>query len=87
MHSSVDVVTGGILSVPNWKMILQDLKTTGQTFTVYLRYTQKDTLAKIPNVRVEEVFDDYVKLVNPSGHGILGYEDVLYISIPRQMQG
>ncbi len=48
---------------------------------------QKDTLAKIPNVRVEDVYDDYVKLVNPSGHGVLGFEDVLYISIPRQMQG
>jgi hypothetical protein len=80
-------VNGGTLRVPNWKNIFQDLKTTGQVFTVYLRYTQKDTLAKIPNVRVEDVFDDYVKLVNPSGHGVLGYEDVLYISIPRQIQG
>jgi len=81
------VIDGGILSVPDWKSIFQDLKTTGQTFTVYLRYTQKDTLAKIPNVRVEDIFDDYVKLVNPSGHGVLGFEDVLYISIPIQMQG
>ncbi len=80
------VVDGGTLSVPDWRSIFQDLKTTGQTFTVYLRYTQKDTLAKIPNVRVEDVFDDHVKLVNPSGHGILGFEDVLYLSIPRQMQ-
>jgi len=80
-------LNGGALRVPNWRSIFQDLKTTGQTFTVYLRYTQKDTLAKIPNVRVEDVFDDYVRLVNPSGHGVLGYEDVLYISIPRQIQG
>ena len=80
-------MNGGALRVPDWKNIFQDLKTTGQTFTVYLRYTQKDTLAKIPNVRVEDVFDDYVRLVNPSGHGVLGYEDVLYISIPKQMQG
>jgi hypothetical protein len=70
--------------VPDWKNIFQDLKTTGQTFTVYLRYQQKDTLAKIPNVKVQEVFDDHVKLENPNGFGLLGYEDVLYISIPRQ---
>lgn len=70
----------------DWKSIFQDLKTTGQTFTVYLRYQQKDTLAKIPNVKVQEVFDDHVKLENPSGFGILGYEDILYISIPRQSQ-
>jgi hypothetical protein len=44
---------------------------------------QKDTLAKIPNVRVNEVYGDYVKLENPSGFGVLGYEDILYISIPR----
>ncbi len=81
------VVYGGTFSLPDWRTIFQDLKTTGQTFTVYLRYTQKDTLAKIPNVRVEDVFDDHVRLVNPSGHGVLGFEDVLYISIPRQMQG
>ena len=73
--------------MPDWKIIFQELKTTGQTFTVYLRYMQKDTLAKIPNVRVDETYDSYVKLVNPSGHGILGYEDILYISIPKQMQG
>jgi hypothetical protein len=72
--------------VPDWRIIFQDLKTTGQTFTVYLRYQQKDTLAKIPNVSVQEVFDDYVKLENPSGYGILGYEDILYVSIPRQSQ-
>jgi hypothetical protein len=72
--------------VPDWKIIFQDLKTTGQTFTVYLRYQQKDTLAKIPNVKVQEVFDDHVKLENPSGFGLLGYEDILYISIPRQSQ-
>ena len=72
--------------MPDWKSIFQDLKTTGQTFTVYLRYQQKDTLAKIPNVKVQEVFDDHVKLENPSGFGLLGYEDILYISIPRQSQ-
>jgi len=70
--------------MPNWKEIFQDLKAKGQTFTVYLRYMQKDTLAKIPNVRVSEVQDDYVWLENPSGFGVLGFEDVLYISIPRQ---
>jgi hypothetical protein len=72
--------------VPDWKIIFQDLKTTGQTFTVYLRYQQKDTLAKIPNVKVEDVYDDHVKLENPSGYGLLGYEDILYVSIPRQSQ-
>ncbi len=70
--------------MPNWKMIFEDLKAKGQTFTVYLRYMQKDTLAKIPNVRVSEVQEDYVWLENPSGFGVLGFEDVLYISIPRQ---
>jgi hypothetical protein len=70
--------------VPDWRSIFQDLKTTGQQFTVYLRYQQKDTLAKIPNVKVQEVFDDYVRLENPSGYGVLGYEDILYVSIPRQ---
>ncbi|MFW9912208.1 MAG: hypothetical protein ACFFEU_07040 [Candidatus Thorarchaeota archaeon] len=69
--------------MPNWKEIFMDLNETQQTFTVYLRYTQKDTLAKILNVRVLEVHDDYVKLENPSGFGILAYEDVLYIVIPR----
>jgi hypothetical protein len=67
----------------DWKSIFQELKTTQQTFTVYLRYMQKDTLAKIPNVRVQEAFDDHIRLENPSGHGVLGYEDILYISIPR----
>jgi hypothetical protein len=70
--------------MPNWRTIFQEMKSSGQVFTVYLRYMQKDTLAKIPNVRVSEVYDDYVKLENPSGYGILGFEDVLYISIPRQ---
>ncbi|MFW9787223.1 MAG: hypothetical protein ACFFE2_02745 [Candidatus Thorarchaeota archaeon] len=70
--------------MPDWRSIFQDLKTTGQSFTVYLRYQQKDTLAKIPNVRVQDVFDDHVKLENPSGYGVLGYEDILYVSIPRQ---
>lgn len=70
--------------MPNWSIIFQEMKNSGQVFTVYLRYMQKDTLAKIPNVRVSEVYDDYVKLENPSGYGILGFEDVLYISIARQ---
>ena len=67
----------------NWKIVFEELKTSQQTCTVYLRFMQKDTLAKIPNVRVHEVLDDYVKLENPAGYGILGYADVLYISIPR----
>ena len=70
--------------MPDWRSIFQDLKTTGQTFTVYLRYQQKDTLAKIPNVKVQDVYDDHVRLENPSGYGVLGYEDILYVSIPRQ---
>jgi hypothetical protein len=70
--------------MPNWARIFEEMKNSGQVFTVYLRYMQKDTLAKIPNVRVSEVYEDYVKLENPSGYGILGYEDVLYISIARQ---
>ena len=70
--------------MPDWRTIFNELMSSEQTFTVYLRYMQKDTLAKIPNVRVSEVFDDYVKLENPSGYGILGYADILYISIPRQ---
>ncbi len=70
--------------MPNWMSIFQDLKSKGQTFTIYLKYMQKDTLAKIPNVRVSEIDEDYVKLENPSGYGILAYEDILYISIPRQ---
>ncbi len=69
--------------MPDWKAIFNNLKQTGQIFTVYLRYMQKDTLAKIPNVRVSEAYDDMVRLENPSGYGILGYEDVLYVSIPR----
>jgi hypothetical protein len=70
--------------VPDWRSIFQELKTTGQAFTVYLRYQQKDSLAKVPNVRVQEVYDDHVRLENPSGYGVLGYEDILYVSIPRQ---
>ena len=73
--------------MPDWRSIFQDLKNTGQTFTVYRRYTQRDTLAKIPNVRVQEIFDDYVRLDNPSGYGVLGFDDILYISIPRQRMG
>jgi hypothetical protein len=69
--------------MPNWQAIFAELKQTQQVFTVYLRYQQKDTLAKIPNVRVSDTFEGYVKLENPSGYGILGYEDILYISIPR----
>ncbi len=69
--------------MPDWKSILTDLKQTGQIFTVYLRYMQKDTLAKIPNVRVNEAYEGFVRLENPAGYGILGYEDILYISIPR----
>jgi len=70
--------------VTDWKSIFQELKGTGATFTVYLRYMQKDTLAKIPNVRVRDVHDNHINLENPSGFGILGYEDILYLSIPRQ---
>jgi hypothetical protein len=70
--------------MPNWRTIFQEMKSSGQVFTVYLRYMQKDTLAKIPNVRVSEVYDDHVKLENASGYGILGFDDVLYISIARQ---
>ena len=80
--NKLDINTGG-LYVPNWKAIFEDLKNTEQTFTVYLRYMQKDTLAKIINVRVFEVHEDYVKLENPSGFGILAYEDVLYLVIPK----
>ena len=69
--------------MPDWRAIFTDLKQTQQVFTVYLRYIKKDTLAKIPTVRVNDAFDDYVKLENPSGFGVLGYEDILYISIPR----
>jgi hypothetical protein len=77
------VITTGGFHVPNWKAIFENLKNTEQTFTVYLRYMQKDTLAKIINVRVFEVHEDYVKLENPSGFGILAYEDVLYLVIPK----
>jgi hypothetical protein len=72
------------LAETNWKRIFEDLKNTETTFTVYLRYQQKDTLAKIPNVQVNEISDDHVKLENPSGFGILGYHDILYLSIPRK---
>ncbi len=67
----------------NWKAVFEQLRTTNQTFTVYLRYTQRDSLAKVPNVRVSEVHEDYVMLENPSGYGVVGYEDILYVSIPR----
>lgn len=70
--------------MPNWMSIFQNLKSDQRTFTIYLRYMQKDTLAKIPNVRVGEIHEDYVMLENPSGQGILAYEDILYISIPNQ---
>ncbi len=69
--------------MPDWKAIFAELKQNQRVFTVYLRYMQKDTLAKIPNVRVNDVYDDYVRLENPSGFGVLGFEDILYISIPR----
>ncbi|MHA2424819.1 MAG: hypothetical protein ACXAEF_08530 [Candidatus Thorarchaeota archaeon] len=69
--------------MPDWKAIFADLKQTQNVFTVYLRFYQKDTLAKIPNVRVNEVYEGFVRLENPSGFGILGFEDILYISIPR----
>ncbi|MHA1246630.1 MAG: hypothetical protein ACTSPE_04830 [Candidatus Thorarchaeota archaeon] len=68
----------------NWMQIFQELKTTDRVFTVYLRYMQKDSLAKIPNVRVNEVYDDHVRLENEAGFGILAYEDILYVSIPRR---
>ena len=68
----------------NWMQVFQELKATDALFTVYLRYTQRDTLAKIPNVRVYEVHEDHVKLQNEGGIGILGYDDVLYISIPTK---
>ncbi|MFW9849225.1 MAG: hypothetical protein ACFFF4_08790 [Candidatus Thorarchaeota archaeon] len=69
--------------MPDWKAIFAELKQNQRVFTVYLRYMQKDTLAKIPNVRVNDVYEDYVRLENPSGFGVLGFEDILYISIPR----
>ncbi|MFX1368468.1 MAG: hypothetical protein ACFFAY_07730, partial [Promethearchaeota archaeon] len=68
----------------HWKEIFQELMTDEKTFTVYLRYMQKDTLAKIPNVKVTQPYDNHVKLENPTGYGILAYEDILYISIPRR---
>ena len=67
----------------DWRNIFNDLKTTNSVFTVYLRYMQRDTLAKIPNVRVADVFEEHVKLENPSGFGIVTYEDILYLSVPR----
>ncbi len=70
--------------VPDWTSILQDLKSTEAICTVYLRYVQKDSLAKIPNVRVAEIYEQHVKLENPQGFGILCFDDILYISIPHQ---
>ena len=67
----------------DWRNIFNDLKITNSVFTVYLRYMQRDTLAKIPNVRVADVFEEHVKLENPSGFGIVTYEDILYLSVPR----
>ncbi len=69
--------------MPDWQRIFTELMETQKIFTVYLRYVQKDTLAKIPNVRVAEAHEDYVKLENEQGYGILGYEDILYISMTR----
>ncbi len=66
----------------DWVQVFQELKSSDQVFTIYLRYMQRDTLAKIPNVRVYEVSQDHVKLRNEAGIGILGYEDILYVSIP-----
>ncbi|MBD3406455.1 MAG: hypothetical protein GF411_10115 [Candidatus Lokiarchaeota archaeon] len=68
----------------NWNQILSELKQSGQVFTIYLRYMQKDTLAKIRDVRVSEIFQDHVKLENESGFGILSYDDILYLSIPKR---
>jgi hypothetical protein len=70
--------------VSHWKEIFQELMTEEKVFTVYLRYMQKDTLAKIPNVKVTQPYDDHVKLENPTGYGILAYDDILYVSIPRR---
>lgn len=67
----------------DWKSIFNDLKESQSVFTVYLKYQQRDTLAKIPNVRVAELFENHVKLENPSGYGIVSFEDVLYLSVPR----
>ncbi|MCF2136274.1 MAG: hypothetical protein K9W43_03455 [Candidatus Thorarchaeota archaeon] len=70
--------------MPNWASVFQELKNSETVFTVYLRYMQKDTLAKIPNVKVNDIHDDHVRLENEAGFGILGYDDILYISIPRR---
>ncbi|MHA1909972.1 MAG: hypothetical protein ACW98Y_21950 [Candidatus Thorarchaeota archaeon] len=67
----------------DWRNIFNELRTSGSVFTVYLRYMQRDTLAKIPNVRVSDIYDEHVKLENPSGYGIVSYEDILYLSVPR----
>ena len=67
----------------DWRNIFSDLKSSQAIFTVYLKYQQRDTLAKIPNVRVAEIYENHVKLENPSGFGIVGFEDVLYLSVPR----
>jgi hypothetical protein len=67
----------------DWRNIFTELKSEQAIFTVYLKYQQRDTLAKIPNVRVAEIYENHVKLENPSGYGIVGFEDVLYLSVPR----
>ena len=67
----------------DWRNIFTELKSEQAIFTVYLKYQQRDTLAKIPNVRVAEIYEGHVKLENPSGYGIVGFEDVLYLSVPR----
>jgi hypothetical protein len=75
------------ISLPDWRQIFTELMNTGQTFTVYLRYMQKDTLAKIPNVKVSEVFDDHVKslgmlisfIYQYHGNSLsISYADVIY---------
>ncbi|NHJ13323.1 MAG: hypothetical protein EAX95_06575 [Candidatus Thorarchaeota archaeon] len=70
-----------------WKDVFQELMTEDKVFTVYLRYMQKDTLAKIPNVKVAQIYENHVKLENQSGFGILDFADILYISIPRRGVG
>ncbi len=70
--------------MPNWQSIFMELMGQQKIFTIYLRYVQKDTLAKIPNVRVAEAHEDYVKLENEQGYGILAYDEILYISMGRQ---
>ncbi|MEM2141969.1 MAG: hypothetical protein QXS20_02465 [Candidatus Thorarchaeota archaeon] len=65
----------------NWKPVFQELIGQKAVFTVYLRHLQKDTLAKIPNVRVRDVREDHVVLENEAGIGIVGYEDILYVSM------